>query len=227
MQLRKPILFINFKTYTEATAGNALALAKKAAQAAKTSKGSVALVVQALDLRMIAESVKLPVFAQHVDPIDPGSHTGHILASAVKAAGAVGTVLNHAENKRDNAFLSKAIEKAKQAGLVVMACAETTERAQQIAAFPVKPDLIAVEPPELIGGDISVSTAKPELITESVAAIKEIAPEIDVITGAGIKTGADVKKAVELGTCGVFVASGIIKAADHYKAIADLLQGFR
>lgn len=226
MQLEKPILFINFKAYAEATGESALLLAEAAEAASKKFKGSVALVVQAADIRLVSSRVNLPVFAQHVDPISPGSHTGHILALAVKEAGAVGTVLNHAENKRDNDFLQAAIERAKQAGLAVMACAEDIERAKQIAAFSAKPDLIAVEPPELIGGDVSVSSAKPELITGSVASIKGIAPEIDVITGAGIKSGADVKKAIELGTVGVFVASGIVKAKDRGKAVSELLKGF-
>ena len=227
MQVKLPALFINFKTYDGGTGKKALELAKKAEKAAKETKTSVVLVVQAIDLKEIAGKVKLPVFAQHVDPVGFGSHTGHILPYAVKEAGAAGTVLNHAENKRDNAFLGKAIAKAKSSGLTVMACAETLERAKEIAAFSVKPDLIAVEPPELIGGDISVSTARPELITDTVRAIKQIAPEIGVVTGAGVKVRADAEKAVELGTVGLFVASGIIKAADQEKAIKELCRGLK
>ncbi len=225
MRLREPILFLNFKTYAEATGKNALLLAKKAEKAAKKSGRSVVLVVQAADIRLVARNVHLPVFAQHIDPVGFGSNTGSILPQAVRQAGATGTVLNHAENKRDNQFLQSAIEKAKAAGLAAMACAETTERARQIASFSVRPDFIAVEPPGLIGGNVSVSSAKPELITESVAAVKEIASDIAVVTGAGIKTGADVKKAIELGTVGVFVASSVVKAPDQGKAIAMLLEG--
>jgi len=51
------------------------------------------------DISRIAEAVELPVFAQHVDPIKPGNATGHILAEAVKEAGAVGTLINHAEKQ--------------------------------------------------------------------------------------------------------------------------------
>ena len=227
MQVKLPALFINFKTYDEGTGKKALELAKKAEKAAKETKTSVVLVVQAIDLKEIAGKFKLPVFAQHIDPVDFGSHTGHILPYAVKEAGAAGTVLNHAENKRDNAFLEKAIAKAKSIGLTVMACAETLERAKEIAAFSVKPDFIAVEPPELIGGDISVSTARPELITDTVRAIKQIAPEIGVVTGAGVNVRADAEKAAELGTVGLFVASGIIKAADQEKAIKELCMGLK
>jgi len=221
-----PILFINFKCYGQATGENAVRLAKLAEEAAKGASASIALVVQAADIRAVAMAVSLPVFAQHVDPITPGSHTGHTLPEAVKAAGASGTVLNHAENKRDNGFLEGAIKRAHEAGLTVMACAEDTARAEQIASFQDKPELIAIEPPELIGGDISVSTANPELITGTIKAVQAIA-EIPVITGAGIKNAADVKKAIELGTKGVFVASGIVKAKDQAAAIRGLIEGFK
>lgn len=226
MGIKTPVLFINFKTYEEGTGAKALELAKVAEEVAKEKNASIVPVVQATDIRLISENTSLPIFAQHIDPVEYGKNTGHILPEAVKEAGAVGTVLSHAENKRDNDFLQKAIVRAKEASLTVMVCTETTARSEEIAAFPTKPDFIAVEPPELIGGDISVSTAKPELITDSVSAIQSIS-KIPVITGAGIKNADDVKKAVELGTVGVFVATGVIKAENQKKAIEDLVEGFK
>ncbi len=220
-----PILFINFKCYEQATGKKAVALARTAEAVATSEHASVALVPQAVDLERVVSAVSLPVFAQHVDPVSYGSHTGHALPEAFAQAGAVGTVLNHAENKRDNVFLESAIKRAKEAGLLVMACAESTERAVQIASFSVKPDIIAIEPPELIGGNVSVSSAKPELITETIRAVEAIAP-IPIITGAGIKSGEDVRVALGLGTKGVFVASGIVKAEEQESAIRALLKGF-
>ena len=227
MKVSTPILFINFKTYAQATGRKAVALAKAAEEASKETGVSVALVVQAVDLRLVAEAVSIPVFAQHIDPVGYGSNTGHILPEAVKEAGAVGTVLSHAENKRGNEFIEAAIGRAREQGFAVMVCAEDLERAKQIAGMQSKPDFIAVEPPELIGGDVSVSTANPELITDSVKAVKEIAPEIGVIAGAGVKIEADARKAVELGTVGLFVASGIIKAENPKQAIIGLLKGLK
>ncbi len=227
MKLNFPVLFINVKTYEGATGKGAVNLAKKAEAVAVPKRVSIALVVQTADIRLVSQNVKLPVFAQHIDPVDFGSHTGAILPEAVKEAGAVGTVLNHAENKRDNQFLQKAIAEAKECGLVVMVCAESLARAKAIAAFPKKPEFIAVEPPELIGGKVSVSNAKPELIMDSVKAVKRIAPEIELITGAGIKNAGDVKKALQLGTEGVFVASGIVEAPDQKAAIEELVTGFK
>jgi triosephosphate isomerase len=227
LNLQLPVLFVNFKVYEEATGKNALALAKKAEAVAKKTGASIALVVQAVDICFLSKQCGLPLFAQHVDAIDFGANTGWVSPFAVSQAGAVGTVLNHAEHKLDNFVLEKTIELAKKSCLLVMACAESLERARQIAAFSSKPDFIAIEPPELISGNISVSTANPGLISGSAIAIKQIAPKIIVIAGAGIKNAQDVSRAIELGTSGVFVASGIVKSPDQKKAILDLVSGLR
>ncbi len=221
----EPILFLNFKTYKEGTGSNSVKLAKIAEKAAEETGSKIILVVQAIDLHNVVASTGLPVFAQHIDPVQFGSNTGKILPEAVKAAGAEGTITNHAEDKQSNEFIEGCIKRAKEAGLKIMVCAENVDRAEQIASMAEKPDFIAIEPPELIGGNVSVSAAKPEAISGAVEAIHKIAP-IPVITGAGIKTTEDVKKAIELGTVGVFVASGIIKATDQEKAIRDLVAGF-
>ena len=221
--MNTPILFLNFKTYEQATGSKAVELAKKAESAAKETGKNVILVVQAVDIRLIKENCSLPVFAQHLDAVKYGSNTGWILGEAIKEAGASGTILNHAEHKISNEEIQKSITKAKELGLTVMVCAEDVERAKQIAEM--KPDLIAIEPPELIGGDISVSTAQPELIENTVKEVHSI-QNIPIITGAGIKNSADVKIAVKLGTVGIFVASGVIKAENQEEAVKDLLTGF-
>lgn len=222
-----PALFINFKTFGQATGQMAVHLAKKAEAAAAREKASIVLVVQASDLRLVSGAVKLPVFAQHIDPITPGEGTGLTLPEAVKQAGAVGTVLNHAENRRDDDFVRMAIERAGSLGLATLVCAEGLARAKQIARFERRPDLIAVEPPELIGGNKSISTAKPALISDAVKEVGRISPKIALIAGAGIKGRADVEKALELGAKGIFVASGIVKARNQTLAIKDLLRGFK
>ena len=219
-----PIILLNLKTYEESMGQKAIDFARIAERVNEKTGISIAVAPQIIDIAAVAVSSETPVFAQHIDPVGYGSNTGHVLAEAVKEAGAVGTVINHAENKKDNEFVEKAIARAKEAGLIVMVCAEDVKRAEELAKF--NPDLIAVEPPELIGGNISVSTAQPEIITESVKSIKAVNESIDVITGAGIKNREDVAKAIELGTVGVFVASGIVKAEDKKKAVEDMVNGF-
>ena len=218
-------LFVNFKTYEEGTGKNAFALAKLLSTFSSEA-AEVIPVVQAADLRATCEVSSLKVFAQHCDAVKFGSNTGKILPEALKAAGAHGTVLNHAENKITNDAISATIARCREVGLKVMVCAETLSRAKEIAGFSPAPDFIAVEPPELIGGNVSVSSAKPELISDSVQAVQKINPEIIVITGAGIKNSGDVRKAIELGTHGVFVASGIVCAKDKEYATRELLSGF-
>ncbi|MFH1256354.1 MAG: triose-phosphate isomerase [Candidatus Diapherotrites archaeon] len=223
-KLKEPVFFLNFKTYDKGTGAKAIALAKEAEEVAKKTNSTVALVVQALDLRAIASAVSIPVFSQHIDPVSFGSNTGKILPEAVKEAGAIGTIINHAENKRDNGFVQKAVQRAKEAGLTVMVCAETTERAKEVAAF--SSDLIAIEPPELIGGTVSVSTANPKIISDSVKAVHSIA-RIPVIAGAGVNSAADVKKSIELGASGVFVASAVLKAENPAQVLAEMIKGFK
>jgi triosephosphate isomerase len=161
------------------------------------------------------------VFAQHVDGVDFGSHTGKTPPQLAQRLGASGTLLNHSENRfSDFALLEKAIIKAKQAGLFVVVCAESSQEGAEIMS-KYRPDLIAVEPPELIGGDISVSTAQPELITDSVRRIGRK----KVLVGAGVKNAQDVKIALELGAVGILVASGITKVHDPESALLDLIAG--
>ena len=221
--MKFPVLFVNFKTYKEATGKNAIKLASVAKKISSKRKKNIVIVAQPTDIAAVSR-LGIAVFSQHLDAVGYGSNTGFILPEAVKSAGAKGTVLNHAEHKLSDDVLEKSIARAKEVGLLVMACAETTERARKIASFRARPDLIAVEPPELIGGDISVSTANPKIISDTVKAVHAIS-NIHVITGAGIKNGSDAKRAVQLGCKGVFVASGIVKAGNSRKAIEEIVSG--
>ena len=222
MKNMKPVLLINLKTYAEATGTNAL---KLAAMADAFAGGGVEIIlaVQAADIRMVSERAKVAVFSQHVDPVKFGSNTGWLLPEAAKAAGASGTLLNHSERRMDAATIKKCLARCREAGLRTVVCAETPQKAEELASL--KPDYIAIEPPELIGGDISVSKARPEVITEAVERVKAVAP-ILVLCGAGVKDGEDVRRALELGAKGILVASGVVKAAKPREAIKNLLRGF-
>ncbi len=222
--MKTPALFINFKTYREATGENAITLAKLAEEAASKNRATVCLVVQAVDIKPVSEAVSLPTYAQHIDPIAYGKHAGHTLPEGVKAAGAEGTVLNHPERPLGARALAASVERAKDAGLEVMACAESVARAKEIAEL--SPDIISVEIPGLIGGTVSISDAKPDLISGAVNAIAEVSKKINVVTGAGIRNTGDVKKAIGLGVEGVFVSSAIVTSQDPKQAIERLLQGF-
>lgn len=219
----RPILLINLKTYEAGTGDNALSISRIAEKCSKRSGAEIIVSPQSSDLLRISGQVGLPVFSQHVDPIVFGSSTGSVLPEAVKAAGASGTLINHSEKKVDNKTIEKTIARCREVGLRTVVCADTPQRVLEIARL--KPDYIAIEPPELIGGEVSVSKAKPEIITKSVDMSKSVS-DVPVLCGAGVKNGEDVAKAKELGAKGILVASGVVKADNPEEAIEDLLSGF-
>ncbi len=217
MKLQSPMIIVNFKTYLESTGKNALSLAKQAEKAAKETGACIVVAPQAADLRLVAESVEIPVFAQHVDPIKPGSSTGHVLAEAVKEAGAVGTLINHSERQLRLIDIDATVALCREKGLFSCVCANNPSVSAAVAAL--KPDITSMEPPELIGSGISVSKSKPEVITDTVQLVKRIDPKMTILCGAGISTAEDVSIALKLGTQGVLVASGIVKAKDPYSVL--------
>jgi len=221
-KVRTPIVLVNFKTYSEGTGKRAVELAKIAEKISLETEVCIGLAPQFADIAPIARLVSVPIFAQHIDPVKPGSFTGHVLAESVKEAGAVGTLINHSERRLKLADIDAAVARAREAGLVSVVC--TNNAAESAAGAALKPDMIAVEPPELIGTGIPVSKAKPEVVTSTVELVKEINPDVVILCGAGITRGEDVAAALRLGTEGVLVASGIVKAKDRYKALLDFAE---
>jgi len=218
--MKTPIILVNFKTYIEATGKKALKLAEMAEEVSLKTEVCVGVAPQFTDIALIAEKVSIPVFAQHIDPVKPGSSTGHILPESVKEAGAVGTLINHSERRLIMADIDAAVKRTREVGLASVVC--TNNAAVSAAVAALKPDMIAVEPPELIGTGIPVSKAKPEVVTGTVDVVKKINPNVIVLCGAGITKGEDVAAALRLGTEGVLLASGVVLAKDPSKALSDL-----
>lgn len=218
--MNTPLIMTNFKTYESATGEKAATLAKAHETIAKETGKNIVVAVQSTDIYRVSQAVDIPVFAQHCDSAGFGSKTGWITPEAAKQAGAVGTILNHSEHRfSSHEDLEEAISRAKEAGLITCVCAETAEEGKEISE-KFTPDFIAVEPPELIGGNISVSTAQPELISDSVEKIST-----NILVGAGVKNGEDVRIAVELGAKGVLLASGVTKAENPETVLRDLCSG--
>ena len=218
------VIIVNFKAYKEGIGSKALEIARAAEKVYDSTGIPIVVCPSATDLRLISASCKIPVWAQHVDPVKPGAKTGSITVEAVIEAGASGTLINHSEKQLKIADIEFLVKTCREKGLTTCVCANTYDIAAACSAF--SPDYVAVEPPELIGGDISVTTAKPEVVLKAVEVVKKINPEVKVLCGAGVKSGKDVRKAVELGACGVLVASGVVKAKDPLKALEDLASGF-
>mgnify|MGYP002762465038 CR=1 FL=1 len=214
-------LLVNLKAYQSATDTSAQSMLETLAEATMPSTVSLIVAVNPVDLRL-ASTVDVEVFAEHVDPVTYGSHTGHVLPASADRLGASGTLINHSECQRSLETIDATIDAAEDNNLTTMVCAPDPETIDAVAAM--QPSYVAVEPPELIGGNTSVSAAQPEIIKASVANASN--HETPLLCGAGVKDTEDVKQAVELGAQGILVASGVVKAADPKAAVERLAQGF-
>ncbi len=220
--IKLPTIIINFKTYNEASGYDAEELAKICKQISDEKKASIVCAPQSADIYRCAET-GIEIFAQHGDVEEAGGHTGKISLKALKENGAIGVLINHSEDRIPYTNIENLIKLMHQTDLISTVCVRDVHEAIGIAKL--HPDMIAIEPPELIGGDISVTTADPKIISQTVEAVHEVDSEISVLCGAGVKTGEDVKTAIELGATGVLIASGVTKAPDKKKAVLDLVKG--
>ena len=219
------MVIVNFKTYNESTGKNALKLAKIAEKVAKLTGVSICIAPQYTDLAEIAHSVNIPVLAQHVDPIGFGAHTGQILPEAVKDAGAAGTLINHSERSLHLKSIETIIDRVKTLGIVSVVCSDTPKTAASVAYL--RPDIVSVEPPDLIGTGISVSKARPEEVLETISLVRKVDAAAIILCGAGITTGMDADAALKLGANGVLLASGVVKAQNPESALFEIAQAMK
>ena len=177
--------------------------------------------VSALDLSSVVDAApNLEVWCQHLDPISFGSNTGWIHPETAIARGAKGTLINHAEHKVSLEHVAMLLDQVPE-GFEVCACAAGMEEARALAALV--PDYVAVEPPELIGGDISVTSADPGVVSGTVSAVVQTNDQVQVLCGAGIKSGKDVTTAMSLGAKGVLLASGVTKSPNPSESLSELV----
>jgi triosephosphate isomerase len=206
----KSLVIINFKTYKQGK--QATILAK---QIEKVDK-SIVISVQVSDIYKITKATKLRVYAQHVDYQKKGKATGYILPEAIKKDGAVGSFLNHSEHKLKFDILKKTIKRCKETGLKTIIFASSISEAIKIEKL--KPDYLIYEPPELVGGNVSVSKSKPELIKKISKNLK-----MKFLVGAGIHLREDVRTAMKLGASGFAVSSAICKAKNPGKKLREMI----
>ncbi|MBT60869.1 MAG: triose-phosphate isomerase [Euryarchaeota archaeon] len=213
-------MVVNFKTYASASGASAEQLAI-AMQGYCNGPARMVAVVSAFDLASVRSvAPDLEVWTQHLDPVGQGSFTGWLEPSTALHRGAQGTIINHAEHKVSMDHVTS-LKNQLPDEFPMCGCAADLTEAKHLAE--IGPTFIAVEPPELIGGDISVTTADPSIVRDTVAVVKGINPNVRVLCGAGVKSGVDVAKAVELGAEGVLLASGVTKASDVTAVLSDLV----
>ena len=222
--MAKPLLVVNFKTYESAHAEAAERLAEAMARVdSECAAADLVAVVSAFDLAaVVAAAPGLQVWSQHLDAVGFGSNTGWLHPQTAIERGAVGTIINHAEHKVSLEHVENLLAQLPE-GFPVCACAADLAEARALARLG--PTMIAVEPPELIGGDISVTAADPAIVSDTVALVEQVNPEVITLCGAGVKNGEDVATAIKLGAAGVLLASGVTKAENQLAVLRDLVSG--
>jgi triosephosphate isomerase len=223
LNIEPPFFEIGPKAYLYGQ--DVLELAQQAEQASLKYNVRIIFTPQAVDLRLVAEKTRhLYIFAQHMDDLPIGRGNGSTLPEAVKAAGAVGVLLNHVEKRLSMEELERTIRRADNLQLATMVCADNLEQAVAIAKLA--PNIIIVESPELIGGGL-----RPANDNQAVArinnTIRGINPEIRVLHGAGINSGQDVFDIIAAGSQAAGSSSGIIKAPDPFAMLDEMIHAAR
>jgi len=222
--LGRPLFLLNLKVYPGHLGNDAVRGAKLLEGLSRETGVAAAIAPPVPDLARVASLVSIPVLAQHVDPGEAGARTGYAPVEAIAAAGARGSLVSHSEHPMSDSDIAATVPRLAAHRLVAVVCAADVTTAQRLAA--THPPYLAVEPPELIGGDRAVSTARPEVVSGTVEAVRAVSPPTSVLCGAGVHDRRDVARALELGAEGVLVASAVTRAPDAERAIRELLAGF-
>ena len=217
------MFIINFKNYDNISGSRSLQLAKIASKISRKYKIKIVVCPPQQVISEITK-VSIPVFAQHVDNKEIGSTTGYIVPELVKKSKVSGSLVNHSEHRLASKDIKELVSRLKALKMRSVVCVKNVSEARKYAKL--NPNYIAIEPPELIGTGKAVSKEKPEVIIKSVRAVKDAKNSTRLLCGAGIISGNDVARALELGANGILVASGIVKAKNWERVIEEFSAAF-
>lgn len=172
--------------------------------------------------RVKAATKRIHVFAPHMDPIYPGRGLADVLPESLVAAGAEGVMLNHVEKPLGLHVLKQTIERADEVGLTTIVCTDSCMEAAMVAKL--RPNIIVAEPSELIGTGVSCG---PEYVAAATNAVKDVDPDILVLTAAGIANGEDVYNTIIAGADATGSSSGVAKAADRASMVDEMIAAVR
>ncbi|HJJ24707.1 MAG: triose-phosphate isomerase [Crenarchaeota archaeon] len=209
---------INCKNYDEISGEKIKKFIKIAEKVSKKYKVEIAVSPPQQLIGLVANST-IPIFAQHVDDSKIGSTTGFVIPELLKKSKVSGSLINHSEHRISSKEIEKLVLKLKELKMISIVCVKDIAEVKKY--LKINPDFIAIEPPELIGSGKAVSKEKPELIQKAASIVNNSHNKTKLLCGAGIVSGEDVSKAIELGSKGILVASGIIKAKDWNKIISE------
>jgi len=218
------MFIINLKNYNEIAGSKATRITKLAQKISKRYKIKIAI---APPQHAISELVNhsIPILAQHVDNAKVGSTTGFVIPEILKKSGVKGSLINHSEHRISARDIILLVKRLKKLGMVSVVCVKNIKEAAKYAKL--NPTYIAIEPPELIGTGRAISTERPQLITNAVLAVKKANNSTKLLCGAGIVSGKDVSKAIQLGAKGILVASGIVKAKNWNGIITEFTKAIK
>ena len=212
------MFIINCKNYEEISGDKIKKFIKIAEQVSKKYKVKIAISPPQHLIGLVANS-SIPILAQHIDDSKIGSTTGYIIPELLKKSKVKGSLINHSEHRISSKEIQKIVSKLKELKMISIVCVKDVAEAKKYVKL--NPDYTAIEPPELIGSGKSVSTERPELISKAVISVNNAKNKTKLLCGAGIISGNDVSKASDLGSKGILVASGIIKAKNWEKIISE------
>jgi triosephosphate isomerase len=220
----KGLIIINCKNYLEVAGEKILQLSEIAKDISSSTNVQIMLAPPQSCLFYLSQSIKLPLICQHIDDEKIGASTGFIIPELAKSYGAAGSLINHSEHRIEHTHIQNLVERLRQLNMTSIVCAATSKEVRELARL--HPNMIAIEPPELIGTGKAVSKVNPSIITKSVKEAGKHSENIQVICGAGILDKTDVQSAINLGSKGILLASGLIKSGAWQDKLIELCEGF-
>lgn len=214
------MIFLSLKTYKQASGEKVIKLCRIVKKVQVKTGVKIMVGAQPFDIRRIKKEVNIQVWAQHLDPIDPGRHFGWLSPYSAKKAGATGTMINHAEHTEPYKNIKAILEKCQQYKLKTLVGTDTINLAKKVVKL--KPDYLAFENPKLIAGNVSFV----DIDAQRIKKVIDFTP-MPFFVGAGIKTKKHVQKTVKLGGQGVILASGVVLADNPEKVLMNLALGFK
>jgi len=216
------MFIINCKNYEEIAGEKIIKLARIAEKISKKYKIKIAIAPPHHLIPLITK-FGIIVLAQHLDDKKVGSTTGFMIPEIIKKSKIDGSIINHSEHRITENEIKNLVKRLKKLKLKTVICVKNISEAKKYAK--INPTFIAIEPPELIGTGRAISTEKPQLITNSINAVQSAKNSTKLLCGAGIVSAEDVSRAVELGSKGILVASGVIKAKNWENILSDFSRG--
>src|SRR3989338_1292345 len=213
------MIFLSLKTYQEATGQAVINLLSSVKKVSRETGIPIIAVAQATDIYRIRKELDIEVWAQHVDPIDPGKNTGWISPYSVKEVGATGVLINHSEHKVREEVIVETIKKARQYNLKIILIGQTVEMIKKFDSFDI--DFLSFEKEDLIASPVSMIDQQEEAIKDLVKIVKH-----PLIIGAGINDGEDTKKSKAAGAIGVLMATYFVTAPNPEQKLRELTEGF-